>query len=111
MGYRSDFELYVEKALIPYDKKEFIANLEKISDYTWEEPYSPNDTELQIQIFDVKWYNVCEHLLEISEKYPDLCITCHAIGEDREEIIYDAFNGQIHQRDGEMTFPPRKLWT
>lgn len=111
MGYKSDFSLSVEGALIPYDQKEFVDSLISISGYHWEDPYFFNDTGLDITLYDAKWYHLANDLKKLSTQYPDLRISCHANGEDGEQIIYDALNGIVDQRDGEMIFPPRTLWT
>lgn len=111
MGCSSDFELSVEGSIIPYDKKEFVAELESISNYDWEDPYFLNDNgQIEIQLFDARWYNAQNDLVTLSKKYPDLRISCLAKGEDEEQIIFDVFNGKIDQRDGEIVFPKRTLW-
>lgn len=111
MGYSSDFELSVEGSIVPYNEKEFVAELESISGYDWEDPYFINDNgEIEIQLFRANWYNAENDLVTLSKKYPDLRISCLAKGEDGEQIIYDVFNGKIDQRDGEMIFSERTLW-
>lgn len=111
MGYRSDFELRVVGSLIPYDQKEFLTSLDKISGYSWEDHYAHDDTQLETHLYNAKWYDCFKHLTELSSKYPDLQISCHAEGEDRAQIIFDAFSGIVDERCGEMIFPPRTLWT
>lgn len=110
MGCSSDFELSVEGSIIPYDKKEFVAELESISGYDWEDTYFLNDGgQFEIQLFNAKWYNVENDLVTLSKKYPDLHISCWARGEDEEQIIFDLFNGIIDIRNGEIVFPKRTL--
>ena len=106
MGYRSDFDLTIEKSILPVDEDAFLKFLQEVTEYKWE--HWGNQS---FCLSDAKWYEHEEHLKKISESFPDYHICLFITGEeddDRHKI--DALGGQIHLRSGEMVYPERTLW-
>jgi hypothetical protein len=93
MGYRSEFKVSVDPR-----PEEFTEVFDEITGY--------NARFLQ----DVKWYEITSDLEDLSNHFPDTKISVHQIGEDGDQTIYDALNGVVDERRGEITFPRRTLW-
>lgn len=112
MGYRSDFQLFVESSIVPLDPQGLQKDLEEITGYGWDhDTWGGVPTGSSFSLYDVKWYEAENDMAELSLKYPDVRFSVQATGEDNGQWIIDAFGGKSDLRDGEVIFEERTLWS
>ncbi len=101
MGYYSDF-------LITTEPEDSITkdDLVKLSGYSGWHIFKG-----ALLLSEAKWYDVKDHVTQLSQDFPDVKITVKIEGEDKGDLwtIY-ALNGQVETATAKVSTPPSTLW-
>lgn len=107
MGYYTDYKIEIQADkmfdadLMDSIKQELIS----ISDYTaW---YYGND---EIGLNEAKWYDYHEDMLTLSKRFPDVKFEMHCEGEDGQQWMIYALNGNVERCEGTVVFAERTIW-
>ena len=104
MGYYSDYNLnIVDSDLTDEQLKPVIIELSGYTGWRIEDDSS-------LSLYGSKWYDYADHMLKLSDKFPNVKFELMCKGEDGQQWIVDVFNGNIDAREGRMEFPERTLW-
>lgn len=64
----------------------------------------------ELRLNEAKWYDHLEDMKKLSIWYPELKFEMHCRGEDGDESMIYAFNGQVQRCGGHMVFGRCELW-
>jgi hypothetical protein len=105
MGYYTDHTITLKQGEVAHDKKEEIRKaLDEISDgYNFEN--NSDGGELEITLWDAKWYSHEEDMRELSKKYPDLVFQIKGEGEESGDLWIEYYkNGKMQEAPAKIVY-------
>ena len=101
MGYYTNYTLKVVNA----EPEDIRQPLKEISGYIGWYTYGR-----KICLSEAKWYDHKDDMIRLSKMFPDVKFELHGAGEDGDQWMIYALNGQIENCPGRMEFAKRTLW-